>query len=123
MLVKLIFESYRVYSLCPVFFYSYQKLAVSKETEIVSSSPLNMKPLVMSQEPQSMNQFLNKSEENVVLQKTTNEGIENSCERVNTMEEHIDKMYLNILKKKLSVGSSLLSQDDQVNKVSVCNLN
>ncbi|XP_011363179.1 centrosomal protein of 162 kDa isoform X2 [Pteropus vampyrus] len=95
---------------------SYKKLAVSEETEIVSPLPLKMKPNVMSQEPQNVNQFFDKNEENVVLQKTTNEDTDNSCARVNTTEEHIDKMYLDILRKKLSVGPSVLPRDDKINK-------
>lgn len=39
------------------------------------------------------------------------------------MEEHIDKMYLDILKKKISIGPTLLPQDDKLNKVSVYDLN
>lgn len=95
---------------------SYKKLVVSKETKIESPLSLKMKPYVMSQESQNGNQFFDKNEENVVLQKTTNEGIENTCARANTTEEHIDKMYLDILRKKLSVGRSLLPQDDKINK-------
>lgn len=122
--VKLIFEeSYGVYSLCPVLFYSHKELTVSKETEILSPLPFKMKPNVMSQEPQNVNQFFDKSEENVVLQKTTNEGIENNCARVITTEEHIDKMYLDILRKKRSVARSLLPPDDKIHKVSVYNIN
>ncbi|KAI5157129.1 hypothetical protein MUG91_G503n2 [Manis pentadactyla] len=60
--------------------------------------------------------FFDKTQENVVLQMTTNKCIENSCPRVNTMEEHIDKMYLDILKKKISIGPTLLPQDDKLNK-------
>nr|XP_019585069.1 PREDICTED: centrosomal protein of 162 kDa isoform X1 [Rhinolophus sinicus] len=95
---------------------SYKKLTDSKETEILSPLPFKMKPNVMSQEPQNVNQFFDKNEENVVLQKTTNEGIENNCARVNTTEEHIDKMYLDILRKKRSVGHSLLPPDDKIHK-------
>ncbi|XP_073075476.1 centrosomal protein of 162 kDa isoform X5 [Manis javanica] len=95
---------------------SCKKLADSKETEFVSPSPLNMNPNVTSQEPQIGNQFFDKTQENVVLQMTTNKCIENSCPRVNTMEEHVDKMYLDILKKKISVGPTLLPQDDKLNK-------
>ncbi|XP_039709239.1 centrosomal protein of 162 kDa isoform X1 [Pteropus medius] len=95
---------------------SYKKLAVSEETEIASPLPLKMKPNLMSQEPQNVNQFFDKIEENVVLQKTTIEDTDNSCARVNTTEEHIDKMYLDILRKKLSVGPSVLPRDDKINK-------
>lgn len=95
---------------------SCKKLTDSKETEVLSPLPFKMKPNVMSQEPQNVNQFFEKNEENVVLQKTTNEGIENNCARVNTTEEHIDKMYLDILRKKRSVGHSLLPPDDKIHK-------
>ncbi|XP_045660467.1 centrosomal protein of 162 kDa isoform X2 [Ursus americanus] len=95
---------------------SFKKLADRKETEFVSPSPLKMNLNIISQEPQNANQFFDKNEENVVLKKTTSKGIENGCPGVNTMEEHIDKMYLDILRKKLSVGPSLLPQDDKINK-------
>ncbi|XP_057595170.1 centrosomal protein of 162 kDa isoform X2 [Hippopotamus amphibius kiboko] len=95
---------------------SYKKLAENKETEFVSPLPLKMNPNVMSQEPRTVNQFLDRNEENVVLEKATNEGTEHNCPRVNTVEEQIDKMYLDILKKKISVGPSLLPQDDKISK-------
>nr|XP_045723142.1 centrosomal protein of 162 kDa isoform X1 [Mirounga angustirostris]XP_054361431.1 centrosomal protein of 162 kDa isoform X1 [Mirounga angustirostris] len=95
---------------------SYKKLADRKETEFVSPLSLKMNPNIISQEPRNVNQLFDKNEENVVLQKTTNKGIENGCPGVNTTEEHIDKMYLDILRKKLSVGPSLLPQDDKINK-------
>uniref|UniRef100_A0A9L0SGV0 Centrosomal protein of 162 kDa n=1 Tax=Equus caballus TaxID=9796 RepID=A0A9L0SGV0_HORSE len=108
-------DSFRVsgFDLQPV---SYKKLADSKDTEFVSPLTLKMNPNVMSQEPRNVNQFFDKNEENVVLQKTANEGIENSCPRVNATEEQVDKMYLDILRKKLSVGPSLLPQDDKIKK-------
>lgn len=81
-----------------------------------------MNPNIISQEPRNGNQFFGKNEENVVLKKTTNKDIENSYPGVNTTEEHIDKMYLDILRKKISGGSSLLPQEDKINKVSVYNL-
>lgn len=122
-LLKLIFEDlYRVHSLCPVLFYSYKKLAENKETEFVSPLPLKINPNVVSQEPQTVSQLLDKNEENVVLEKATNEITENNYPRANAVEEQIDKMYLDILKKKISVGPSLLPQDDKTNKVSFYNL-
>ncbi|CAK7310215.1 Centrosomal protein of 162 kDa [Vulpes lagopus] len=78
--------------------------------------PVRMNPNIISQEPRNGNQFFGKNEENVVLQKTTNKDIENSYPGVNTTEEHIDKMYLGILRKKISVGSSVLPQEDKINK-------
>lgn len=59
----------------------------------------------------------------MILQKTTNKNMENSCPTVTATEEQIDKTYLDILRKKISVNSSLLSQDDRINKVSAYNLN
>ena len=50
------------------------------------------------------------------------EVTENNYPRANAVEEQIDKMYLDILKKKISVGPSLLPQDDKTNKVSFYNL-
>ncbi|XP_066215028.1 centrosomal protein of 162 kDa [Saccopteryx leptura] len=95
---------------------SYKILADDKETEIVGPLPFKMKPDVEFQEPQNVNQYFDKNEENVVLQKTTNEIIENSCPRVNTVEEYVDKMYLDILRKKVSCGPSILPQDDKIKK-------
>ncbi|XP_066867509.1 centrosomal protein of 162 kDa isoform X1 [Kogia breviceps] len=102
---------------------SYKKLAENKESEFVRPLPLNMNPSVMSEEPRTVNQFLDRNEENVVLEKATNEGTETNHPRVNTVEEQIDKMYLDILKKKISVGPSLLPQDDKVNKTFRSQLN
>ncbi|KAF6113140.1 centrosomal protein 162 [Phyllostomus discolor] len=95
---------------------SCKKLAGSKETEIIRPLPLKVKPNVVSQEPQNVNQFFNENEENVVLHKTASESVDRSCPRVNTTEEYIDKMYLDILRKKLSAGPSILSQDDKIKK-------
>uniref|UniRef100_A0A8C3WBW8 Centrosomal protein of 162 kDa n=1 Tax=Catagonus wagneri TaxID=51154 RepID=A0A8C3WBW8_9CETA len=108
----------RDFDLQPV---SCKKLTENKETEFVSPLPLEMSPNVTSQEPQNVSQFLDKNEENVVLQKATDE--EDNCARVNTMEEQIDKMYLDILKKKISVAPLLVPQDDQVNKTFRSQLN
>nr|XP_025717855.1 centrosomal protein of 162 kDa isoform X1 [Callorhinus ursinus] len=95
---------------------SYKKLADRKETEFVSPLSLKTNPNIISQEPRNVNEFFDRNEENVVLQKTTNKGIENGCPGVNNTEEHIDKMYLDILRKKLSVGPSSLPQGDKINK-------
>ncbi|XP_061283895.1 centrosomal protein of 162 kDa isoform X1 [Bos javanicus] len=95
---------------------SYKKLAENKETEFISPLPLKINPNVVSQEPQTVSQLLDKNEENVVLEKATNEVTENNYPRANAVEEQIDKMYLDILKKKISVGPSLLPQDDKTNK-------
>lgn len=121
----LIFEEllHRVHYLCPVLLYSSEKVAESKETEFVNSLPLKTNPNIMSQDSQHVNHFFDKNDENVILQKTTNESMENSCPQVTATEEHVDKMYLNILRKKISVNSSSLSQDDKINKVSICSLN
>ncbi|KAM7135985.1 centrosomal protein of 162 kDa isoform 1-T2 [Molossus nigricans] len=95
---------------------SCETLAERKETEVVSPLPFQMKPNVESQEPQNVNQYFDKNEENVVLPKTTGESIENSCPRVNTTEGYIDKRYLDLLRRKLSVGTSVLPQDDKIKK-------
>lgn len=78
-----------------------------------------MNPNILSQDSQHVNLFFDKNDENVILQKTTNESMENSCPQVTATEEHVDKMYLNILRKKITVNSSSLSQDDKINKVSI----
>uniref|UniRef100_A0A8C9PRE0 Centrosomal protein of 162 kDa n=1 Tax=Spermophilus dauricus TaxID=99837 RepID=A0A8C9PRE0_SPEDA len=94
---------------------SSKKVTDSKEAEYVSSLPLKMNANIMSQDPRHVNQYFDKNE-NVILQKTTNESMKNSCPVVTAMEEHIDKMYLDILKKKISVDTSLLPRDDKTNK-------
>ncbi|XP_077875779.1 centrosomal protein of 162 kDa isoform X1 [Ictidomys tridecemlineatus] len=94
---------------------SSNKVTDSKEAEYVSSLPLKMNANIMSQDPRHVNQYFDKNE-NVILQKTTNESMKNSCPVVTAMEEHIDKMYLDILKKKISVDTSLLPRDDKTNK-------
>nr|XP_023410009.1 centrosomal protein of 162 kDa [Loxodonta africana] len=96
-------------------------LADNKETEFVSPL-LKTNSNVKFQEPHHVNQFFDKNDENVVLQKTANEGIENSCPRVTATEEHIDKMYLDVLRRKLSVDPSLLPQDDKINKTLISQL-
>ncbi|XP_016811432.2 centrosomal protein of 162 kDa isoform X2 [Pan paniscus] len=95
---------------------SSEKVAERKETEFFSSLPLKMNPNILSQDSQHVNLFFDKNDENVILQKTTNESMENSCPQVTATEEHVDKMYLNILRKKITVNSSSLSQDDKINK-------
>uniref|UniRef100_A0A673TPB1 Centrosomal protein of 162 kDa n=1 Tax=Suricata suricatta TaxID=37032 RepID=A0A673TPB1_SURSU len=89
---------------------SYNKLADSREAESLKKNPN------ISQEPQNLSQRFDKNEENAVLQKTTNKDRESSCPGVNSTEERIDKMYLDILRKKISVGPPLLPQDDKINK-------
>ncbi|XP_055130062.1 centrosomal protein of 162 kDa isoform X1 [Symphalangus syndactylus] len=95
---------------------SSEKVATRKETEFFSSLPLKMNPNIMSQDSQHVNLFFDKNDENVILQKTTNDSMENRCPQVTATEEHVDKMYLNILRKKILVNSSSLSQDDKINK-------
>ncbi|KAK2114000.1 hypothetical protein P7K49_008266, partial [Saguinus oedipus] len=94
-----------------------EKVAESKETEFVSSLPPKMNPNIISQHSQNINHFFDKNDENdVILQQTTNESMENSYPRVTATEEHVDKMYLDILRKKISVNPSSLSQDDRISK-------
>ncbi|KFO30411.1 Protein QN1 like protein [Fukomys damarensis] len=92
------------------------KVADSKDTVNVRSFPVKINANVICQDPRNVNQLLDKNDENVILQKTTNKNMENSSPTVAATEEHIDKMYLDILRKKISVNSSLLSQDDRINK-------
>ncbi|XP_008578336.1 PREDICTED: centrosomal protein of 162 kDa [Galeopterus variegatus] len=95
---------------------SSKKVADNKETEFVSPLSLKMNPNIMPQDPQYVNQFFEKSDENVILQKTTNVVMENSCPKVTAVEEQINKTYLDILRKKISVNPPLLPQDDKINK-------
>lgn len=95
---------------------SSKKMADDKETECISHLPLQMNSNVMSEDLYHVNQSLDKNDENVILQRTASEGMECSYPPVTASEEHIDKMYLDILRKKLSVNELLLPQDDKINK-------
>ncbi|XP_075410931.1 centrosomal protein of 162 kDa [Tenrec ecaudatus] len=94
---------------------SAKQLADKKGAEFVSPL-LKTSSNLKSQEPHQVNQIFEKRDENVVLQNPTDEALESSDSRVNAVEEHPDKMYLDIVKKKLSVDLSLLPQDDKINK-------
>ncbi|XP_004696581.1 centrosomal protein of 162 kDa [Echinops telfairi] len=94
---------------------STKQLADNKGTEFVSPF-LKTSSNLKSQEPHQVNKFFEKRDENVVLQKTADEVLESSDSRVTAVEEHTDKMYLDIVKKKLSVDLSLLPQDDKIDK-------
>ncbi|KAM5256499.1 centrosomal protein of 162 kDa [Ctenodactylus gundi] len=93
---------------------SSMKVADSKDTVNVSNLPCKMNANAVSQEPRSMNEFFAENDKNVVLEKTTNESLENSYPGAE--EEDTDKPCLDILKKKISVNPSLLSQGDKINK-------
>ncbi|XP_029399390.1 centrosomal protein of 162 kDa [Mus pahari] len=92
-----------------------KKAADSKEAESVGSLPLKMNTNTVSQDTRHMIQFPHKHDESAFLQRTADEGMGSSCPAT---EEHLDKMYLEILKKKTSVNSSLLPQDDKTNQTS-----
>ncbi|XP_031199355.1 centrosomal protein of 162 kDa isoform X2 [Mastomys coucha] len=94
---------------------SLQKAADSKEAESVSSLPLKMNTDTMSQDTRHVIQFPHKHDESVLLHRTAGEGMGSSCP---ALEEHLDKMYLEILRKKTSVNPSLLPQDDKTNQTS-----
>nr|XP_021484593.1 centrosomal protein of 162 kDa-like [Meriones unguiculatus] len=63
------------------------------------------------QDPRHVSQFPHKHDESVGLHKTAGESTHSSCPAAT--EEHLDKMYLEILRKKTS---SLLPQDDKTNQ-------
>ncbi|XP_057624532.1 centrosomal protein of 162 kDa isoform X2 [Chionomys nivalis] len=86
---------------------SLKKAADSKEGESRSSLPLKMNGNTVSQDPTHVSQFPHKHEENVALPKTAG-----------AMEDRLDKVYLEILKKKTTVNPSLLPQDDKTNQTS-----
>ncbi|XP_048209844.1 centrosomal protein of 162 kDa isoform X1 [Perognathus longimembris pacificus] len=97
---------------------SSKKVADSRESEYVTSLPLKMNTNIVSQDPSHANQLFEKNDEIMTLQKKTNGNTENSSPTVTNMKEHvdnIDKMYLHILRKKISVNSSL-SQDGKTHK-------
>uniref|UniRef100_A0A8C5KJ83 Centrosomal protein of 162 kDa n=1 Tax=Jaculus jaculus TaxID=51337 RepID=A0A8C5KJ83_JACJA len=88
---------------------SSEKVADSKTTEYVNS---------VSQDPRHVDQLSDKNDENVALPKTPNESMGSDRPVEAATEEHIEKMYLDILRKKLPINPSLLPQDDGASKVS-----
>lgn len=109
------------YILCSTLFCSLKKAADSKEGESVSSLLHKMNTNTVSQDPTHVNQFPYKHDENVTLHKTEGEIMGGGCPAATAMEERLDKMYLEILKKKTTVNPSLLPQDDKTNQVrSMC---
>lgn len=105
---------YLQFILCSVLFCSLKKATDSKEAESVGSLPLKTNTNTVSQDTRHAIQFPHKHDESVVLHRTADEGMGSSCPAT---EEHLDKMYLEILKKKTSVNPSLLPQDDKMNQV------
>uniref|UniRef100_A0A8C0WTU7 Centrosomal protein of 162 kDa n=1 Tax=Castor canadensis TaxID=51338 RepID=A0A8C0WTU7_CASCN len=99
---------------------SSKKVADSKESEYITSLPLKMNANAASQDLRHVNQFFEKND-NAVLQKKTHGSMESSCPTV--VEEHVDKMCLDILRKKISVNSSLPPQDDKINETFRSQLN
>ncbi|XP_020825579.1 centrosomal protein of 162 kDa isoform X2 [Phascolarctos cinereus] len=98
---------------------SMKKPIDSKTTEFVSPLPLKKQPPVMSHEQpqqQHLDQVFEKNEKNIFLQKTTNKISESSLPRVTPTEEHLDKMHLDLLRKKLSQDSSPLVHDSKINQ-------
>ncbi|XP_050996153.1 centrosomal protein of 162 kDa [Acomys russatus] len=92
---------------------SLKKAADSKEGESVSFLPLKINTNTMSQDPRHLSQLPHKHDESVALYRTAGESMDSSCPAATATEEHLDKMYLEILKKKTSVISSLLPEDDK----------
>ncbi|XP_053458576.1 centrosomal protein of 162 kDa isoform X2 [Nycticebus coucang] len=92
-----------------------QPVSSKKVAEFVSPLPLNRSPSVISQDPQLVNQFFDNNDENVILQNTT-KGLESSCPGAPATEDRVDKMYLDILRRKISASPSLFPQDDKINK-------
>ncbi|XP_013201874.1 centrosomal protein of 162 kDa [Microtus ochrogaster] len=97
---------------------SLKKAADSKEGEPRNCSPLKMNGNTVSQDPTHVSQFPHKHEENVALPKTAGESMGGGCPASTAMEDHLDKVYLEILKKKTTVNPSLLPQDDKTNQTS-----
>ncbi|XP_036624788.1 centrosomal protein of 162 kDa [Trichosurus vulpecula] len=90
----------------------------TKTTEFVTPPSLKKQPLVMSQEKEQhrLDQFVEKNEKNIFLQKTGNKISESSLPRVTPTEEHLDKMQLDLLRKKLSQDSSPSLPDSKINQ-------
>ncbi|XP_038179768.1 centrosomal protein of 162 kDa isoform X2 [Arvicola amphibius] len=97
---------------------SLKKAADSKEEESLSSLPLKMSGNTVSQDPTHVSHFLHKHEENVALPKTAGESMGGGCPASAAMEDPLDKVYLEVLKKKTTVDPSLLPQDDKTNQTS-----
>lgn len=97
---------------------SLKKAADSKEGESMSSLPLKMNGNTVSQDPTHMSQFPHQHEENVALPKTAGESVDGGCPASTAMEDHLDKVYLKILKKKTTITPSPLPQGDKTNQTS-----
>lgn len=96
---------------------SLKKAADSKEGESMSSLPLKMNGNTVSQDPTHLSQFPHQHEENVVLPKTAGESMGGGCPASTAVEDRLDKVHLEILKKKTTVNPSL-PQEDKTNQTS-----
>ncbi|CAH6777909.1 centrosomal protein of 162 kDa [Phodopus roborovskii] len=97
---------------------SLKEAADSKEGEPVSSFLLKMNTNTMSQDPTHVSQFPHKHHESMTLHKTADESMGGGCPAAAAVEERLDKMYLEILKKKTTVNPSLKPQGDKTNQTS-----
>ncbi|KAM7337208.1 hypothetical protein ACRRTK_003327 [Alexandromys fortis] len=84
---------------------------LSKAGESRSCSPPKMNGNTVSQCP-------HKHEDSVALPKTAGESTGGGCPASTAMEDGLDKVYLEIVKKKTTVNPSLLPQDDKTNQES-----
>lgn len=82
----------------------------------MSSLPLKMNGNTVSQDPTHLSQFPHQHEENVVLPKTAGESMGGGCPASTAVEDRLDKVHLEILKKKTTVNPSL-PQEDKTNQV------
>lgn len=96
---------------------SSKKVADCKETEYMGSLPFKMNTEVLSQDSRHENQFPSKGDESVSSQKTASKSMDNGYTAVAAAEEQTDRMYLDILRKKIS-ATPLLPQDEKTTKIS-----
>ncbi|KAL6072538.1 hypothetical protein STEG23_006858, partial [Scotinomys teguina] len=96
---------------------SLKKAAEGKERDSGSSLPPKMNTNTVTQ-PTHMSQFPHKHDESAALHRTMGVSMGGDGLAATGMEEHLDKMYLEILKKKTTVNPSLLPQDDKTNQTS-----
>lgn len=107
--------------LCPPFICSRKKAAESQEGDSVSSIPLKMHAHTVTEDLTLRSPFPHKPGESAALRRTVGASVGGGCPAAAGMEERLDKMYLEILRKKTAANPSLLPQDDKTNQVrSIC---
>ncbi|XP_006983771.1 centrosomal protein of 162 kDa [Peromyscus maniculatus bairdii] len=97
---------------------SRKNAAESQEGDSVSSIPLKMHAHTVTEDLTLRSPFPHKPGESAALHRTVGASVGGGCPAAAGMEERLDKMYLEILRKKTAANPSLLPQDDKTNQTS-----